>query len=94
MGTSTHTWCELDHVPSEDQSNTAPGHLFCNTDGNVLYAPLNTEPKCKHCVKTLKSGFIVLVAVSVNSGLVEGFWGGGFSFFPEEDKTHSRLYAV
>lgn len=35
-----------------------------------------------------------MAAVSVNSGLVEGFLGVFFCFFPEEDKTHSRLYAV
>lgn len=35
MGTWTHSWCELYHVPSEDHSNTTPGHLFCNTYGNV-----------------------------------------------------------
>lgn len=27
--------CELDHIPSENQSNTTPGHLFCNTYGSV-----------------------------------------------------------
>lgn len=35
MGTWTHSWCVLDHVPSENQSNTTPGHLFCNTNGNI-----------------------------------------------------------
>lgn len=44
-------------------------------------------------MKTLKSGFIVLVAVSVNSGLVEGFWGGFLVFF-QKTTRHIQDYML